>query len=84
MLAIPSADIVVAFRQLHPLLLNLLPPPFFDYQHEHTFVLDRTLFALTLAIMPHLFLGGLSGMVYEHSSRWFILKDPSSRFLELF
>jgi hypothetical protein len=50
----------------------------------HTFVLNGMLFTHALAIAPHLFLGGLSRMVYEHLSRCFIPKDPSLRFLELF
>jgi hypothetical protein len=33
---------------------------------------------------PHLFLDGLSRMVYEHLSKCFILKDPSLRFSKLF
>jgi hypothetical protein len=37
-----------------------------------------------LAIVPYLFLGALSKMVYEHLSRCFILEDPSLGFLELF
>jgi hypothetical protein len=83
-LTIPLEDTVVAFHQLHPLRSNLVLPPIFDYQHEHTFVLDNILIAQTLAITPHLFLGGLSKMVYEHFSIWFILEDPSSKKLELF
>jgi hypothetical protein len=42
------------------------------------------IFAQTLTMIPHLSLGGISKMVYEHLLRCFILKDPSSRFLELF
>jgi len=42
------------------------------------------LFAQALTIAPHLFSGGLFGMVYEHLSRCFIPKYPSSWFLELF
>jgi hypothetical protein len=42
------------------------------------------LFAQTLAITPHLSSGGLSRMVYEHISKCFIPKDPSSGFLKLF
>jgi hypothetical protein len=80
----PLEDTVVAFHQLHPLPLDLVPPPIFDYQLEHIFVLDKILFAQTLTIAPHLFSGGLSGMVYEHFLGCFILEDPSSRFLELF
>jgi hypothetical protein len=69
---------------LHPSPLDLVPPLIFYYHLEHNFVLDRILFAQTLAIVPHLSLGGLFEMVYEHLSRCFILKDPSSRFSELF
>jgi hypothetical protein len=60
--------------------LDLVPPPIFYYQH--TFVLDRTLFAQALATTPHFFSGG--PMVYEHLSEYFIPKDPSSKFLKLF
>ncbi len=67
MSTIPLEDIVAVLCQLHPPPLNLVPL-FFYYQLEHTFVFDRTLFAQTLAIAPHLSLGGLSGMVYEHLS----------------
>jgi hypothetical protein len=42
------------------------------------------LFAHALIVVPHLSLGGLSGMVYEHFLRCFIPKDPSSGFLKLF
>jgi hypothetical protein len=83
-LAIFSKDIVVALCQLHPLPLDLVFPPVFNYQFEHTFVLDRILFAQALAIAPHLFSGGFSKMVYEHFSRCFVLKDPSSGFSKLF
>ncbi len=83
-LTIPSDDTFATIRQLHPLLLDLVLLPNFDYQFEHTFVLDRTLFAQALAIAPYLFSGGLSRMVYEHISRCFILEDPSLRFSKLF
>jgi len=43
-LTIPSKDTIVALRELHPLLSNLIPKPIFDYQLEHIFVLDKTLF----------------------------------------
>jgi len=46
--------------------------------------MDRNLFAYALIVVPHLFLGGLSGMVYEHFLTYFIQKDPSSGFLKLF
>jgi hypothetical protein len=42
------------------------------------------LFAQALVTTPHLSLGELSRMVYEHLQRCFIPKDPSLRFLELF
>ncbi len=71
---IPSEDIVVALCQLHPLPSNYVP------QLEHTFVLNKTLFAHVLTITPHLSLNGLYGMVYEHLSGCFIPKDTSSRF----
>ncbi len=61
-----------------------MPPPIFYYQLEHIFVLDRTLFTQTLTIAPHLTLGGLFGMVYEHFLGCFIVKDPSLRFSKLF
>jgi len=67
-----------------PLPLNLVLPPIFDYQLKHNFVLVRTLFAQALAIVPHWFLGRFFGMVYEHLSRCFIPKDPSTRFSKLF
>jgi hypothetical protein len=46
--------------------------------------MDKTLFAQTLAIAPHLSSSGLYGMVYEHLSNYFILKDPSLGFSEFF
>jgi len=72
------------FTSCTPFLQTLSSHLFFDYQHEHTFVLDKILFAQTLAITPHLSSGGLSRMVYEHFLIWFILEDPSSKKLELF
>jgi hypothetical protein len=81
---IPLEDIVATMHQLHPLPSNHVPPFIFDFQPNHTFVLDRTLFAQTLTIAPHLSLGGLSWMVYEHHSNCFILKDASLRFSKLF
>jgi len=78
-----SNDIIVALRQLHPPPLDLVPPLIFSYQLEHTFVLDKILFAQALAIVLHLSPGGLSRMVYEHFSRCLILEDPSSGFSEL-
>jgi len=65
-LTIPSKDIVVSLCQLHPLPLDLVSSPIFDYQLEHIFVLDKTLFIQALTIAFHLSLGGLSKMVYEH------------------
>jgi hypothetical protein len=46
--------------------------------------MDKTLFTHVLAIVPHLFLGGLSGMVYERLLGCFTLEDPSLGFLKLF
>jgi hypothetical protein len=69
---------------MHPFPLDLVPPPIFDCYYEHTFVLDRILFAQALTTTPHLYLGGLSMMVYEHLLGCFILEDPSSRFLKIF
>jgi hypothetical protein len=42
------------------------------------------LFAQALTIAPHLFAGGLSGMIYEHLSGCFGLENPSSEFSKLF
>jgi hypothetical protein len=42
---------------MHHPPLNLVPPPIFDYQLEHTFVLDKIMFAQALAITSHLSLG---------------------------
>ncbi len=68
----------------NPLPLDLVLPPSLGYQLEHTFVLDKTMFAQAIATTPHLSLGGFFGMVYEHFSRYFIPEDPSLGFLELF
>jgi hypothetical protein len=81
---IPSKDTIVTLCQLHSLPSEHVPPFTFDFQPKHTFVLDMTLFVQALTIAPHLFLGGLSRMVYEHLSRCFILRNPSSRFSKLF
>jgi hypothetical protein len=62
LLVISSKDIGVALHQLHPPSLDLVLPPIFDYKHEHTYVLDKILFAQALAIAPHLSLYGLSGI----------------------
>jgi hypothetical protein len=83
-LAIPLQDTIVALHELHPLPLDHVPPLIFYYQLEHTFMLDKILFTQTLTTTPHLSLGGLSRMVYEHLLGCFIPKDPSFRFLELF
>ncbi len=42
------------------------------------------MFAQTSATTPHLFSNGVSGMVYEHLERCFILEDPSLGFSKLF
>jgi hypothetical protein len=76
------------FLQRTPLLpyakctppLDLIPPPIFNYELKHIFFLDMILFTQALTATPHLFLGGLSGMVYEQISRCFIPKDPSLGF----
>jgi hypothetical protein len=81
---VPLEDTIVVLRQLHPLLLDHVLPLIFDYQLEHTFVLNRILFAQALTIARHLSLGGLSGMVYEHIFGCFIQEDPSLRFSKLF
>jgi hypothetical protein len=81
---IPSKDIVAVLRQLHSFPSKHVPALTFDFQPEHTFVLDKTLFVQALTIAPHLSLGGLSRIFYEHFSRCFILEDPSSRFSKLF
>jgi len=41
------------------------------------------MFAKALITTPHLSLGGIFGMVYEHLLGCFIPKDPSLGFLEL-
>jgi len=46
--------------------------------------LDRILFAHALAIVPHLSLGGLSRMVFEHLLGCFILENLSLGFSKLF
>jgi hypothetical protein len=58
------------------LLLTINPSTFLSY--------IGFLFAQTLAIAPHLSSSGLFGMVYEHLSKCFIPKDPSSWFSKLF
>jgi hypothetical protein len=78
-----SKDTIAALHQLHPLPSDRVFSLIFYYKFEHNFVLDRTLFAHALAIVPHLFLSGLSKIVY-HFLGCFISKDPSSRFLNLF
>jgi hypothetical protein len=57
-----SKDTIVALHQLHFLPLDLVPPPIFYYKHEHVFVINKTLFTQALAIVPHLFSSGLSGI----------------------
>ncbi len=59
--SIPSKDTLVVMCQLHPPSLNLVLPPIFDYQHEHTFVLNKTLFTQALTIAPHLSSSGFLG-----------------------
>jgi hypothetical protein len=84
MLAVILEDTIATLYQLHPLPLDHVPPLIFYYQPKHTFLLDRTLFARAITSAPHLYLGGLFGMVYEHFFRCFIPKDPSSGFSKLF
>jgi hypothetical protein len=62
-LIIPSKNIIATLHQLHPPPSNLVPPPYFDYQPQHIFVLDGILFAQALTIAPHLSFNGLYGMV---------------------
>jgi len=83
-LTIPSKDIVATVRQLHPLPSNHVLPFIFNFVLNHTFVLDRILFAQTLATVHYLFSSGLFGMVYEHHSSSFILEDASLKFSKLF
>jgi len=82
-LVVPSKNIIAILLQLHPLPSDHVPPLIFYYQPKHTFVLDRTLFTQALTIIPHLFSGGLFGMVYEHLLRCFILEDQSLGFSKL-
>jgi len=82
-LAVPSKDIITTLLQLRPLPSDHVPPLIFYYQPKHTFVLDRILFTQTLTTIPHLFSGGLFGMVYEHLLKCFILEDPSLGFSKL-
>ncbi len=78
-----SKDTIVILHQLHP-PSNLVPPPIFNYQPKHTFILDKIIFAQALTIIPLFFFNEFSRMVYEHFLRCFIPKDPSSWFSELF
>jgi hypothetical protein len=80
---IPLKKTIATMFQLDPPPSNLIPSPIFYYQPKHIFVMDRT-FSQALAIALHLFFGELSRMVYEHFSRCFIPKDPSSWFSKLF
>jgi hypothetical protein len=41
----PSENIIATLCQLHPFPSNLVPPLIFYYKLEHTFVLDKILFA---------------------------------------
>jgi hypothetical protein len=82
--AIPLENIVVNLHQLHPPPSNLIFPPIFYYQPQHTFVMDKTMFAQALAIAPHFSFNGLYGMVYEHIFGCFIPKDSSLGFSKLF
>ncbi len=77
-------DTIVIMRQSHPLPLDHVLLHIFDYQLEHTFVLNRTLFTHALVIIPHLSSNGLSGMVYEHLLGCFMFEDPSLGFSKLF
>jgi hypothetical protein len=61
-----SKDMVITLHQLHPLPFDLVFTPILNYKLEHIFVIGRILFAQALATIPHLFLGGLSRMVYKH------------------
>jgi hypothetical protein len=83
-LIIFSKDTVASLCELHPFPSDLVPPPIFYYQPKHIFVLDRILFTQALATTPHLSSGGFSRMVYEHLLGYFIPKDPSLGFSELF
>ncbi len=51
-----------------PLSIKPYPPyPYFYYNFEHIFVLDKSLFAQALTkFAPHLSSDELFGMVYEH------------------
>jgi len=73
---ISSKDIIVTMCQFHPIPLNHVPPLIFYYEPMHTFVLDKTLFAQVLTIVPHLSSSGIFGMVYEHLLGCSILKRP--------
>jgi hypothetical protein len=59
-------DIIATLRQLHPLPLEHVPPFIFNYQQEHTFIMDKILFTHALTIAPHLSSSGFSRMVNEH------------------
>jgi hypothetical protein len=83
-LAILLEDIVATLCQLHPFPSNHVLPLIFEYKLEHTFVLDKTLFAHVLAIAPHLSSGGLFGMVYEYFSKCLKLEDPFLEISKLF
>jgi hypothetical protein len=72
-----SKDIVITLHQLHPLPSKHVPSLVFNYQQEHTVILNKILFAQALTIVAHLFLGGLFRMVYEHLSICFMPEDPS-------
>lgn len=80
---IPLEHTMVTLCQLHPLPFDLDPPLCFNYQLEHTFVLDGTLFEQALTTAPHLFSNGMFRMVYEHIFGCFKPKNPSSWFLKL-
>jgi hypothetical protein len=82
--SIPLEDTIATLCQLHPLPSNHVFPLVFNYQPKHTFVLNRILFTYALTTIPHLSLGGLSGMVYEHILGCFIPEVPSLGFLKLF
>ncbi len=76
-------DTIATLHQLHLTPSNLFLAPIFNYEHEHAFVLNKTMFTQALTTTAHLSLGGFFGMVYEHLSGCFIPEDPSLGFLEL-
>jgi hypothetical protein len=83
-LAPASSSTTSVSTALHPKLDGYFPFFFKDYEPNQDLELSFNSFELAFQHMSHLLASGLFKMVFKHLQNYFLLKDSTNEFLQLF